>query len=213
MYISFLGDSITTYEGINPPGFLVYYSAPTLQLEDTWFMQVVDALHGTLLVNNSFCGSCVASASSVVPTFPSAASDGRIVLDDGKNKPDLIVIYMGINDLLSGISLEFENEAIDSFYGGYDLLLRSLSKKYPQAQIACIAPFDQKELAKNIQALCVKYGCIYIPLTKPYSTWDGYHPLKEGMKELADQVIDKLQEAKNCEPAQSKPSSAGESAA
>jgi hypothetical protein len=210
MYISFLGDSITTYEGANPPGFLVYYSAPTLQLEDTWFAQAARAFDAKVLINNSFCGSTVASASAVVPTFPSAASQGRIVLDDGNHTPDWIVIYMGINDTLSGVNLDFENPDIDSFYGGYDLLLRSLQKKYPAAHIACVSPFGYEELAKSISALCTKYGCSFIPLTKPYSTWDGYHPLKEGMKELANQVIEGMQEAMHCAPAQSEPSFARE---
>ena len=64
--ISIMGDSISTYEGYNPPHYHVYYTlqmakANGLQsVKDTWWQQVIDGLGGELCVNNSYSGSVVA---------------------------------------------------------------------------------------------------------------------------------------------------------
>ena len=62
-----LGDSYSTYEGYIPDGFSAFYPYPTADVSDvnmTWWMQVVNKMGGTLFVNNSYSGTCVADGSS-----------------------------------------------------------------------------------------------------------------------------------------------------
>ena len=64
-YFSILGDSISTFEGVSLPKEGAFYdtfkklSANVLTVADTWWGQVIDALGGRLLVNNSISGSTV----------------------------------------------------------------------------------------------------------------------------------------------------------
>ena len=63
---SILGDSISTLEGYNPPGYNVFYKgdkceqAKIFEMSDTWWGKVIDYFGGVLLVNNSWSGSRVA---------------------------------------------------------------------------------------------------------------------------------------------------------
>lgn len=62
---SILGDSISTFDGWNPPGFDVFYSDERLEktgvthVEQTWWHLLIDHFDGTLLKNGSFSGSLV----------------------------------------------------------------------------------------------------------------------------------------------------------
>ena len=77
-YISVLGDSISTFEGCNPPGYKVYYDIDRQQANaiyipgKTWWGRVIDALGGRLCVNNSYSGSLVSGAQ-----YHSGCSDER----------------------------------------------------------------------------------------------------------------------------------------
>ena len=62
------GDSYSTYEGHIPEGYACYYcsegreAGPTvtkMQLEETWWKQVIKGMDGNLLQNNSWSGSTI----------------------------------------------------------------------------------------------------------------------------------------------------------
>ena len=67
-FFSVLGDSISTLEGRNPPEYSVFYDwdhccmANVFSIGDTWWGQVIEALGGFFLQNNSFSGSRVSKA-------------------------------------------------------------------------------------------------------------------------------------------------------
>ena len=58
--VSILGDSISTLDGWNPMGYNVFYKdgicfeADIYNYSDTWWGQVIDYFHCTLLANNSW---------------------------------------------------------------------------------------------------------------------------------------------------------------
>lgn len=184
MNISILGDSISTLEGWNPPGWLTYYNPYQIPVEMCWWYQVIKRMYGHLLVNSSFCGSAVASPSPYAELFPCASSDRRLEL--GEN-PDRILIYMGINDFLGGTALE--GTGIDTFEGGYRHLLRRIHAKYPRVQVICIAPPGMEEIQNIMKKVTAKSGDILLILTQSYDTLDGWHPTRQGMLELADEVM------------------------
>ena len=92
--ISVLGDSISTFQDYTPPSG-VYY-APTFgsvtgvgSAADCWWMQVIQALGGQLLCNDSWSGSTVSIQCGAMP----ACSPSRILrlCRDGL-VPDLVLI-------------------------------------------------------------------------------------------------------------------------
>jgi len=132
-YISFLGDSITTFGGISggagseaynntlTPN-AIYYDSPAFKLEDTWWMRVISAMDYTLCVNNSYSGGRVTQSH----TLTRAAN-----LHNAENvSPDLVVIYYGINDYNNNVSLQLFSEK-------YNEMLNIIHTTYPKAEIYC----------------------------------------------------------------------------
>ncbi len=99
--ISVFGDSISTFEGVTAAGNRCYYDSVdtngtgVAQPQDTWWMQVIDALGGELCANGSFSGSMVEGAA-----FPAGCSQERArqILGPQGEAPDLVLVFIGIND-------------------------------------------------------------------------------------------------------------------
>ena len=109
--VSILGDSISTYDGysnnaninstIGSNGTAWYGSVNNLSVEETWWMQTINDLDMELCVNNSKSGSQVWEDNN------SAGYNTRVenlhdnTGDDSGTNPNIIFIYMGINDILN----------------------------------------------------------------------------------------------------------------
>ena len=198
--ISVLGDSISTFAEVSPPGG-VYY-APSAgpvtgvrSAEDTWWMRTIRGLGGTLLRNDSWSGSTV-SPGGAMP----AGSPSRIrKLATGEHMPDVVLVMTGLNDV---------NRSIDPsvFARAYEEMLHRLRTAYPSAAIWCATlvtgylgetPFwqafsyfrsrlDPYNEAIRRAALCT--GCHVADLAAAdvqYASLDGLHPSGEGMAQLA----------------------------
>ena len=147
MYVSILGDSVSTLAGRNPEGYQVFYQGAVCELSgvrgygDTWWGQVTDALGGELLVNNSWSGSRVTKLPDLDELFPSGCSDERTGgLHRGDILPDIIFVCMGINDwgYRAAIYPNSVLEDTEAFQTAYGLMLKKLRRNYPDAQIWCI---------------------------------------------------------------------------
>ena len=152
-YISFLGDSISTYSGYsnntkynNTIGEnAVWYpnssfTGGNISVEDTWWYQVFSELEYELCVNNSYSGSVVQDKN----TYDLRA---RNLHNNDKIAPDIIVIYIGINDFHYA---DYNKNGIGSYNGvgalpatptnfseAYGKMLYNIAAKYPQAEIYC----------------------------------------------------------------------------
>ena len=91
MFVSILGDSLSTFEGYQPEGYAVFYDREKQALNgitsvyDMWWAKVNQALHAYLCVNNAYSGSKVAGLQ-----FPSGNTMDRIRhLRTKKLSPDL----------------------------------------------------------------------------------------------------------------------------
>ena len=68
MFISILGDSISTYQGFQPPGYAVYYQDYYRHVNelnsvyDTWWAKVNQYLRAYICVDNAYSGSKVTGA-------------------------------------------------------------------------------------------------------------------------------------------------------
>ncbi len=219
MMISVIGDSISTYESFNPEGYSVFYDSQMQYInglsssEDTWWAQVISALHGDLCVNDSYSGSKVSGE-----YFPSACSEKRCGnLHTAQHIPDVILIYMGFNDYGNGVPINGKCSSLkqsDSFAEAYDCMLNRLRKNYPCAKIIYATlmrtyvkdydwtfpekyagvPFDDYNNAiRNIRQKENCYLADLNLLNLRYETKDGSHPTKLGHTLLADAWIRSLE--------------------
>lgn len=197
--ISVLGDSISTFDGYTPPGG-VYYGPSFGSItgvytpEDTWWMQVIRALDGALLANNSWSGSTVSMVGSLPACSPSRI---RKLAAEGMT-PDHILILAGLND----VNMYAEPQA---FGADYQRMLQRIREAYPQADVTCgtlttgylsNTPFthqlghvrdrlDPYNQAIRAAAAAAGYRLADIArLDRRYASMDGLHPNGEGMKQL-----------------------------
>ena len=223
MRISVLGDSISTFSGWNPPGYKIFYDHKQQlrnglrSAEDTWWSQVITYLGGELCVNNSFSGSRVSGGK-----FPAAHTFERINALSNECQPDFILIYLGLNDF--GYHVPVRKKAFWLrkhnplfFYDAYDLMLRNIKRRYPQARILCAsvlesrvrnAPqwrFEQgfsggdplRKYNAVIRKACRKKNVMFVDLQhsgmiQTYETLDGAHPTARGHAEIAQCWIQAL---------------------
>ena len=212
--VSIIGDSISTYEGYNPQGYAVHYTARETErnglasVGDTWWMKVIGALDGVLLVNGSYSGSLVSG-----DAFPAAASKERItdLKDSNGSSPDFILGYIGINDFLSGIP-------VGTFSTAYAKMLSGLREMYPAAKIICATlvraycdgvarwhfPEEKGGVSLNdyndaIRKACSEEGAITADIALSgliYETLDGIHPTRNGHEKLAEAWLESISDVK-----------------
>lgn len=145
MFVSILGDSISTYSGYNPSGYAVYYDEYLQKrnglqnVYDTWWARVNQELNAFLCVNNSYSGSKVSGEE-----FPAGHCHERLMrLHTSEHMPDLILIYMGFNDFGYGVPIRcapMSNEGQTNllyFEDAYHQMLTGLHYFYPHARIIC----------------------------------------------------------------------------
>ena len=138
-HFSILGDSISTLDGYNPPGYNLFYTgekcdrANVHEMADTWWGMVINYFGGELLVNNSWSGSQVAkipklsneeksprsgitffssnkSNSTDDELFPSGCSNSRTSgLHNNTTMPDVIIVYLGTNDWARAVQPEIKH--------------------------------------------------------------------------------------------------------
>ncbi len=214
--ISVLGDSICTFPGYNPEGYYVYYTSEIQRIcgirsvSDTWWHQVITERQASLCVNNSYSGSTVAGRG-----FPSASGDDRLCkLAAGGQKPDTILVYMGVNDFCCSVPLIGNKDDRYCFYPAYSHMLSRLKELYPSAEIICgtllktlPGGFKMWDLTENdrgcilsdyneiIRRVCEEQGVLLADLEKTgvcYESMDGAHPTAKGHKVIAGAWMESL---------------------
>lgn len=146
--VSILGDSISTYEGWIPDGHVDFFPiyGELTDIDETWWKMLIDDLGMQFCANSSSAGStCVGDSLSIDdPKF--ACSNYRIdeLIGKGGVYPDIIIVYMGTNDLLTDVVLgendgtqPVEEGDVETFSDAYTLILDKLESQYPGAQIFC----------------------------------------------------------------------------
>ena len=147
--VSVLGDSISTYTGYIPSDYSIFYpeNGGITDVKDTWWMRVIDGSNAVFCADASYSGSTTSGVSTEQNDGRPGVSDRRIgdlTSPDGM-KPDVILVYMGANDLLVNIPIG-DNDGtrtvaegdIENFTDAYTLMLDKVKKAYPDAQVYCI---------------------------------------------------------------------------
>lgn len=193
--ISFLGDSITTLEGYNPDGALVYYNEEMAdetgvkEITHTWWGKLIEYLKADILVNDSFSGSTV-SQELWGMMYPSAISPMRLNnLRKHDIDPDIIIVNMGTNDYANGVEIDIKENLEETDYSyfkpAYEFMVSKLKEKYPTTEIWLMtlaktknvkesnAVYPKELTAYNIEnynqvirEIATKYACKLIDISK-----------------------------------------------
>jgi len=223
-YFSVLGDSISTLYGYTEPKEAVFYDntmkfiADVFTPSDTWWGMVIEALGGKILVNNSISGSMVIKAPDCEIESYGCSDERTSALSRGTVSPDVIMLFMGMNDFGYGVPLKpdypEEEGSLAIFSEAYRIMLGKLKKNYENAEIWCFTlpvsfcssheqfVFPVRRCGKHIDEfceiirnLCAEYDCKLIDLYRvgtPHDTVDGFHPNLSGMRTVADAVISQI---------------------
>lgn len=142
------GDSISTFTGYIPDDYSKFYPemGEITDVEDTWWMQVLERTGMELCRNASYSGSTVSGPADDGTDGRYACGDRRVADLAGENgeKPDIILILMGANDLLMDVPLgshdrlsAVEEGNAQTFGEAYALMLDKIVEQYPEADIYC----------------------------------------------------------------------------
>lgn len=208
--ISILGDSISTFKGYSNNtsynstigGNAVYYSGSNYitTVKETWWMQAIDRLDLSLLVNNSWSGDTVTGR---------GISRSLQLHDNTGATPDIIAVYLGVNDFRTKVSAA-------TFATAYDEMIAGMKARYPDAEVylftlvyttnvnSGVNPDDIVYFNEAIAATAQKYGCTLVDLYNDSginkTTMESYmgdknlHPNYAGMDLITDTFIDVLAE-------------------
>lgn len=151
--VSILGDSITTYAGFVPEENNVFYkgnNCGVYSVDDTWWMKTIKALNMILCVNNSWGGRTVSNLNDAKTGYINSGgfnTNTINALSQNYDKPDVIIIKLGINDFLNGVDLGTYNGTTEvpqenssnmsKFRESYGVMLNKIMTKYPFAEVWC----------------------------------------------------------------------------
>lgn len=221
-YISILGDSISTFEGVSLPKDGVFYDlgrkllSGVTTFSKTWWGIVLEGLKANLLVNNSVSESTVTWRDSYEVQSYGCSDQRTGSLDINGVKPDVIIVALGVNDWGLGVKILGGNENdFSAFSNAYNEMLRKLKTNYPLAEIWCLtlaksfcsntANFEfplgkggvhLEEYCKAIMKSAKENGCLAIDLynnMNAYDTIDGFHPNATGMETIAKAILSRLE--------------------
>jgi len=146
--ISILGDSISTFKGYIPSGNATFFPNSFINnVDQTWWKSVINKNSLSLLLNNSWSGSRVTNTR----TEEQSGYYRALHMDKDGISPDIMIIYLGINDFDNNVKLgDYENDLDtdfptdgSTFKNAYAMMLYNATKTYPDCKIfTCTLPFS-----------------------------------------------------------------------
>lgn len=226
--VSILGDSISTFAGYIPEADGINlahrprYPQNNLltDVNDTWWMKLINTLEAKLGVNDSWAGSTVSNFRdhNEKDFGPDAAmaSLTRIKNLAANGIPDLIIFFGGTNDagkmiekgsFDSSRELDLSGIKWNSFADAYSQTILRLRHFYPNAQIIAISPsisggyYDNSRLSEFADLaleICLHYNIKCADVRRSGLTIDmlpdTLHPNADGMECIYRSVLNKLKD-------------------
>ena len=164
--VSILGDSISTFTGTMPADYNVYYPehGDIPNASQTWWGQLLTNTGMVLCRNASSANTDVTGNSLALDGSAPGCSIRRLVDLRGTDgsSPDVIIIYMGINDFARSRTLgnftapgvQTEGEVM-VFTDAYELMLQKIKALYPAASIYCCTLLERCDMEGNTGAPAV----------------------------------------------------------
>lgn len=194
--IAILGDSISTYKNHMPDGYAHFYPYPAGDVRDvnhTWWKIASNALGTSVFVDNAWGGSTVVGGDSATESVVRLST-----LFYGDVKPDIVIIFMGANDLAGN----FKNSTFET---SYKKMIANIKEMSPDTEIILCGLLNLTsfytyerlvEYNEIIKGIATENDFIYIDFTKAVITSedliDRAHPTKSGQAKMAQVVIEEL---------------------
>ena len=200
--LSILGDSISTYRGVSNDGEAnaticdnPYRYREPFPMEGTYWGRLLRSFGMTLCVNNSWSGGNLSGVDD--PT--SGVSRARYLSRESGERPDLVIVFMGINDLGRRVDAQV-------FASDYEKTLEIIGREYPEALVCCVNIPDRDPVLKPraevfngaiARAVLAAGERFFIAdlfgsrLNNTFyydNTVDGLHPDEDGMRFIAEIV-------------------------
>lgn len=201
--IGVLGDSISTYQGMIPAGYSVYYPKTSGDCTDVndwkktyWGQLITNYWMGELDVNSSWSGGCVAPGSTRAATpFTVRCKD---FID-----PDVILLFGGTNDCQSSCAVALGDFDFDSpvgslntnarFRESYIAVIKTIQATYPKAQIICIiGNHIEGEYAPSVQTIAEHFGLPFVDFRGDtnVTVYSSLHPNAAGHAYMAKKIYE-----------------------
>ena len=204
MSLSILGDSLSTFNDYIPRDYNIFYpgNSGIPMVEGTWWYQVLNAT-GMRLCSNASSANTNVTGNSLATDGSAPGCSFRRIMDlkgaDGTS-PNVIVIYMGVNDFARDIPLgSFKAPSLQTegtpatFSSAYELMLLKIKTLYPDAAVYCCTLFARDpglrapgtntpvnrngdsimDFNKQIRAIAAAYGASVIDVYNCGITYDN----------------------------------------
>lgn len=229
-YISLLGASTSTFNGFSNSTLhnstigdnVPYYPKDYLDnVNDMWWMRVINYTNMKLCVNNAWSGSCVTTQkgneSAGCMTRATQLHNDILGID-----PDIIVLIIGGNDALKSYNIgpycnkyDIYDQEIGAYKGdctlfgqAYATLVHKAKKRYPNADFFLCSMLHwrigMEPYNAVIKKIASEFGAKYVdfysqtpisPVTaETYLNTDNVHPTREGHAAMADYFVSVLKD-------------------
>lgn len=210
--IGLIGDSISTFAGWIPDGFVAYYPNAASEILDVkqtyWYRLIYNLMPDAVLDRNlAFSATRVAK---IGKEDNYDKNDFVTRIDQvGFDNPDIVIIHGGTNDRKAstpnhvplgeyGYDLPLDQLDRTCFRSSYVCMVRKIMEKHPGVKIVCIIgdtlnTEKYQGLADSIKAIADYYGFPIVNFTYALESADGVHPNASGAQYMADRIFDVLQ--------------------
>lgn len=190
--VSIIGDSIDTFDqtGYKINGYSMYYPyGDVTDVNQTWWMKIINASGAKLEVNASYAGSCVTTYHQSRPDLYARTS---LI-----GNPDLIFVALGTNDSTHNVALgdydyttAYQSLSEATFRTAYIKGIKALQALYPQAEIVCIVESMQSAYEESIRNIAKTLSVGYVDISE--YTGNDVHPDAYGMRKIASKVLNNV---------------------
>lgn len=192
--VSILGDSYSTFQGVNPDGYAPFYPNDrndVTEVEQTWWSLYIKAMGYELDKNDSWGGTTICNTGYGRRNVASNSFNARVNL---LGNPDIIFVFGGTNDAWANSPIgeykysDWTDEDCNAFRPALACLFSKLQAQYPKAKIYSILNSELKEdINESSREICKHYGIQLIEL-QDIEKQNG-HPSIKGMQAICDQLI------------------------
>lgn len=193
--VSILGDSYSTYRGMIPEGYAVFYPLngnDVQNVEQTWWDIFIKEHGYQLEKNNSYSGSTVCNTGYNKEDYSDRAFISRI---NYIGNPDILFIFGGTNDSWAGSPIGdyryagWTKNDLFSFRPALAYLLNGLKSLYPATRIYLILNSELKEEINESVKTIGKHYDVPVIVLHDIEKQIG-HPSIKGMRAIADQLTE-----------------------
>ena len=178
--VSILGDSYSTFQGVNPEGYNPFYPNDrndVTEVSQTWWDLYIKAKGYELEKNDSWGGTTICGTGY---GRMDASRNNFISRVDKLGNPDIIFVFGGTNDAWARVPMgeyqysDWTKDDCKSFRPALACLLDMLKKQYPKAELYSIL---NSELNEDVLHDIEK---------------QNGHPSISGMKAICDQLLEAI---------------------